>query len=281
MYETTKACSKGELKKCSCTPNKNQEPTENQNSNQFKWNGCSDNVFFGHKLSKNFVDSKEYYDSLTNPIRLASSRRENIYLNKEYKLMNLHNNEVGRRAILKNMKTICKCHGVSGSCSVKVCWKVMPEFRVIGDELFKKYNQAMQLKDTTIKNRVKKLKIIVSRRSTGSNNQQVAYRDDLIFIDKSPNFCRRNAELDTPGTSGRMCSLETQASRKKMYNGNFTYNSIEDEATPIERCDYLCCGRGYYSKVVETEYDCDCQFQWCCSVKCKKCKKKVVQYFCN
>jgi hypothetical protein len=276
MFETTRACSKGELKKCSCNQNKNQESLESMkttnNNNQFKWNGCSDNVFFGHKLSKNFVDSKEYYDPLTNPIKIASNRRENVYLNKEYKLMNLHNNEVGRRVILKNMKTICKCHGVSGSCSVKVCWKVMPEFRVIGNELFRKYSQAMQLKDATIKNRVKKLKIIVSRRSTGYNDQQVTYRDDLIFIDKSPNFCKRNQELDTPGTSGRMCSLETQA--KKVFDSG-------NEATPIERCDYLCCGRGYYSKVVETEYDCDCQFQWCCSVKCKKCKRKVVQYFCN
>lgn len=44
---------------------------------------------------------------------------------------------------VKNLlRTDCKCHGVSGSCAMKTCWKSLPSFRVVGDVLMKKYNRA-------------------------------------------------------------------------------------------------------------------------------------------
>lgn len=295
MYEVTKACTKGDIKHCSCNQKLDQlnsaknskyfgssSNSNNKLGGQYEWSGCSDNVLFGHRLSKQFVDSKEYADSLNRPIRLSSSsvpksKLENIYLNKEYKLMNLHNNEVGRRTILKNMKQICKCHGVSGSCSVKVCWKVMPDFRVIGDELYKRYSLAAQIKDNKPRMRVQKLKMILSRRSVGETvqNREAEYKDELVFIDRSTNFCRADSKLDTLGTKGRICSLISS-------NKNETFiQKITQQIEITQTCNHLCCGRGYYSKVIETEEDCYCKFQWCCTVKCEKCKKRVVQYFCN
>ena len=192
------------------------------------------------------------------------------------------------------MKEICKCHGVSGSCSVKVCWKVMPDFRVIGDELMKRYNKASQIKDVQAKKRVEKLMILNRRSTTQSKTSRrshiPAYKDDLIFIDKSPNFCKRDMKFDTLGTSGRMCSLSNASPEKKsaiaasrlfFHSATKQRRQNQDLNKPIESCDYLCCGRGYFSRTIEIEEDCDCQFQWCCSVKCKKCKKKIVQYYCN
>lgn len=183
------------------------------------------------------------------------------------------------------MKQVCKCHGVSGSCSVKVCWKVMPEFRVIGDELFKRYNYASQIRDVEIKNRVEKLKMIVTRRSLDlvTRTQSENLKDQLIYVDKSPNFCRKEPKYMTLGTSGRMCQVMNKSNENKR---NFFYglnlnSSNAIEYSKLQNCDYLCCGRGYYSKILEVVEDCDCQFQWCCSVKCKKCKKKIIQYFCN
>ncbi|KAL2712068.1 protein Wnt-7b isoform X2 [Vespula squamosa] len=40
------------------------------------------------------------------------------------------------------LQTECKCHGVSGSCTVKTCWRTLPSFRQIGDALMKKYYRA-------------------------------------------------------------------------------------------------------------------------------------------
>lgn len=45
--------------------------------------------------------------------------------------------------VVKTMlRTDCKCHGVSGSCALKTCWKSLPSFRAVGDVLMKKYNRA-------------------------------------------------------------------------------------------------------------------------------------------
>ncbi|XP_026677924.1 protein Wnt-2-like [Diaphorina citri] len=40
------------------------------------------------------------------------------------------------------LQTECKCHGVSGSCTMKTCWRTLPPFKVIGDALMKKYWKA-------------------------------------------------------------------------------------------------------------------------------------------
>jgi hypothetical protein len=197
------------------------------------------------------------------------------------------------------MKKVCKCHGVSGSCTLKVCWNVMPDFRVIGNELVKRYNLATQIKDERVKSRVEKLKIITSRRSVRQNNgmisnlnnnnnnnnnndqQSKSFKDDLLFVDRSPNFCQKNARFDTLGTQGRVCHTLSHEDGKSI-RSNYTATIIDDSSSIIiNSCEYLCCGRGYYSKVTEMEEECECEFQWCCSVKCKKCKKKIVQYVCS
>lgn len=43
------------------------------------------------------------------------------------------------------MREECKCHGMSGSCSVKTCWMRLPNFRVIGDALKDRFDQATRV----------------------------------------------------------------------------------------------------------------------------------------
>jgi len=40
------------------------------------------------------------------------------------------------------LETECKCHGVSGSCTLKTCWLKLPSFREVGDRLLLKYQEA-------------------------------------------------------------------------------------------------------------------------------------------
>ena len=48
------------------------------------------------------------------------------------------------------MKVQCKCHGVSGSCEVKTCWRSIPAFREVGDILKDKYNGATEVRSALL-----------------------------------------------------------------------------------------------------------------------------------
>lgn len=43
------------------------------------------------------------------------------------------------------MREDCKCHGMSGSCSVKTCWMRLPTFRVVGDSLKDRFDGASRV----------------------------------------------------------------------------------------------------------------------------------------
>ncbi|KRY34475.1 Protein Wnt-4, partial [Trichinella spiralis] len=202
---------------------------------QWEWGGCSEDVAYGERLSKDFVDSNELARAWSDPAP---------------KLMNLHNNEAGRRAIRANMKLMCKCHGVSGSCTVKLCWRRMTDFQTIGEALSKKFDGAVKVKFSGLRH---KLKPYVA-------GHKKPTKRDLVYLQQSPDFCQENPKLGVYGTKGRQC---------------------EKDGYSTSGCAILCCGRGYTVKSVEKVQDCNCKFQWCCEVKCEKCKHVVEEYFCK
>lgn len=73
MHEVTRACSRGELTDCTCDTNR-----KGRSRKGFEWGGCSDNIAYGLKFARLFVDSREQE-------RDARAK------------MNLHNNFVGRK----------------------------------------------------------------------------------------------------------------------------------------------------------------------------------------
>jgi wingless-type MMTV integration site family protein 16 len=79
VHAVTQSCSAGNLTECTCDMTRYGE----HDVEGWKWGGCSDNVKYGVWFSKTFVDAPE-------TLQHQSSR--NIR-----NLMNLHNNEVGRR----------------------------------------------------------------------------------------------------------------------------------------------------------------------------------------
>jgi len=148
--------------------------------------------------------------------------------------------------IEKNMITQCKCHGVSGSCEIKTCWRAMPSFEMIGNKLKEKFDAATEVRIRKFGKRTEQAKIV-------PKNQLFSKLDtsDLIYINRSPDFCEANAKLAVRGTRGRVCNKDSRG---------------------IDGCDLLCCGRPYKTELKTVTYKCKCTFMWCCSVKCQECQ---------
>ncbi|CAH0772084.1 unnamed protein product [Bemisia tabaci] len=238
-YSVTKACSKGELNECSCDHKVHKRKPRRGN---WQWGGCSEDINFGEKFSRTFVDSEENSESA-------------------FGLMNIHNNEAGRRIIRSQMKRICKCHGMSGSCNVRVCWRKLPTFRAIGDVLMQRYEGASYVRvvERRQKDEEKRKKRGKKLRAANPIFKQ-PNRTELVFLDPSPDYCERNETLGILGTHGRQC---VQGSPR------------------VDGCSILCCGRGYQTKIREVEENCNCKFFWCCKVKCETCHSKKEEHFCN
>lgn len=154
------------------------------------------------------------------------------------------------------MKLECKCHGVSGSCTTKTCWTTLPKFRELGYILKDKYNEAVQ---------VEPVRASRNKRPTFLKiKKPLSYRKpmdtDLVYIEKSPNYCEEDPVTGSVGTQGRMCNKTAQQS-----NG----------------CDLMCCGRGYNTHQYSRVWQCNCKFHWCCYVKCNTCSERTEVYTCK
>ncbi|XP_018668466.2 protein Wnt-7b isoform X1 [Ciona intestinalis] len=248
LYEIVKACGEGHLgASCGCaqrdvsfqrTKRRTQvtpAQVERKVYQRWRWGGCSVDLGFGLNYTREFMRAGEL---------LQSSRT----------LMNRHNYEAGRLAIIKNLTKSCRCHGVSGSCNVKTCWIALPSFRQVGDNLRRKYKEAKRV-EAILGGRRRRPHILKIWRNPKKPSPR-----ELVYLEKSPEFCQKDNRIGVFGTQGRQC------------NGtNSNYSG----------CGKLCCNRGYrvteYTKIDQ----CKCKFFWCCTVTCQECPRLVSKYTCN
>ncbi|KAI0227260.1 Protein Wnt-10a [Lamellibrachia satsuma] len=174
------------------------------------------------------------------------------------------------QVVRRNQRLLCKCHGMSGSCEVKTCWKAAPPFRTIGAILKKKYERATKVEVDNANSAKGKLRLVVSNhkhrtketrgkaggktRGKGRRRQRRSRRrprhTNLVYFERSPNFCDQNPATASSGTIGRYCNRTSSG---------------------IDNCETLCCGRGYNTLKVTRSERCECRFHWCCYVVCKTC----------
>ncbi|XP_070559384.1 protein Wnt-5b-like isoform X2 [Ptychodera flava] len=227
MNAISRSCREGELDKCGCS--KAVRPVNLDKD--WLWGGCGDNVDYGYLFGKQFVDAKEEKNAAKGAKQKA--RRE----------MNLHNNEAGRKVVQSMAGVACKCHGVSGSCSMKTCWLQLANFRDVGERLKEKYDGATEMRHS----RRGKLHV-----ANEKYNEPTNY--DLVYLEQSPDYCVRDDRTGSLGTQGRFCNKTSQGT---------------------DGCTIMCCGRGYNTYKQEVVERCHCKFHWCCYVKCKKCRKTI------
>ncbi|XP_056633135.1 protein Wnt-10a-like [Diorhabda sublineata] len=238
-----RGCSSGTLMNCGCDSKiyKIRKPRAMSKA-KWKWGGCSDNLRYGIKFSKMFLDSREKAEDMQSKI-------------------NLHNNQVGRIAVSNNMQVMCKCHGMSGSCELKTCWKSAPDYRVVGKALKDRFKSAILVDQTNSgKKNIRKFNMInqknhrkhnkLKQLQGKKNKHKRDLSSDLLYYEKSPNFCERNQSLEILGTTGRICNKTS---------------------TSNDNCAELCCGRGYNFIKRRRIERCNCKFIWCCQVECQTC----------
>ena len=245
-HTISRNCSEGSLAHCGC------ERNGAISGDSWKWGGCSDNVVFGTQVSKQYLD------------RMSNEART---------LANIHNNEAGRVAVKKTMRQLCKCHGVSGSCATQTCWRQIGNFKEVGSFLKKQYTKALKvdysngvlLKLETsrlLSNRVER-----NRRTSELEKQKNIKRRKLVFLNPSPDYCRRNPVEGYKGVAGRSCVADPNSK-----------NPTEE----IRKCSQLCHACGLYVKkeVVNVTTSCNCKFEWCCKITCQSCNKKQIIITC-
>lgn len=313
-YTVAKACSQGRILSCSCDPALNSKKQINSNEilldeeeknkiqmnslsrgtrrrrpNLWKWGGCSHNLKYGIEYSKLFLDAREQGNDIQSKI-------------------NRHNNQAGRKAVFKNMIIQCKCHGMSGSCQLKTCWKSAPHFHIIGNILKQQFKRAILVDQSNnngpplivLKKNGKKggkrtkwgLKPIRMPRRTRIDGQFVEWRDDrqleklessLFYYQRSPNFCDQDLASDIPGkghpSNYRMTS--NLLFRFNAFAGTAGRRCNRTSTGSSDSCSSMCCGRGYHLLQEQRTMSCHCKFNWCCHVECQKCQVEEYISVCN
>ena len=151
------------------------------------------------------------------------------------------------QVVRANLLTECKCHGLSGTCKLKTCWKRLAPFDMVGTELKLKYRQAVRVefKQRKLKERV------------GDAYRPVSREDrKMVYLEPSPDYCVRNLTAGSYGMLGRTCNSEDM---------------------PTDSCIDLCNSCNMRHKTVNhyEEVDCRCKFFWCCEFRCDKCTKQT------
>ncbi|CAH8629125.1 unnamed protein product [Heterobilharzia americana] len=267
-----------QIDNCPCNNRGRQEPYSD-----WQWQGCDHNIHYGRRFSRRLLDTME---------RGSHIRFE----------MNLHNNGVGRQLVIKNMERYCRCHGTSGSCTLRTCYRRTPRMRTLGNLLKHIYiHDLVQVKLNSDKFRsIRNLdRITQDKYISLFNNAKSSYLDkavkftpykqtsnrylpstQLSIINNNNNYNRKSTRKIDNLTQPHSSQLVYYESINQMLfcdshpfyhilgtKGRLCNSSLNG----LNNCRHLCCGRGYITHHYYTMESCNCKFIWCCRVECQQC----------
>ncbi|NP_001274292.1 proto-oncogene Wnt-3-like precursor [Hydra vulgaris] len=237
-FSVTESCAEGKSVHCRC-----DNSVRGQTDEGWRWGGCNRPITYGIWFSQLFIDQVE---------KIVKKRKD------PRKIMNLHNNKAGREVIKNLLQTECKCHGTSGNCNLKTCWRSQPHFSEIGKILKEKYDSAheMEFLYKVKANGERKIKDLIPKYKEYLPPSSL----DFIYYEESPNYCVKNETLGIAGTKGRSCNITSSG---------------------VDGCELMCCQRGYNVNIVQKTHSCECKFVWCCKVSCNSCIKMTPEYTCK
>nr|UTS77829.1 Wnt11 [Sogatella furcifera] len=249
LLTLARACAQGNLRGCACA----QIPKLTARSvaeTGFKWGGCGDNVKWATSFSRRFLDAHHKTDKIQDDNNSLENNKliQTVDKTAETHSIILHNNKAGRKLVEKSARLQCKCHGVSGSCSVKTCW------RALAPSLGELQPRFLQLYSTAVD---------AARLKFGADSLEADKRLKdglLVYLTKSSDHCYPDEKQGSVGTTGRTCNATV--------SGHFG-------------CGSMCCGRGYTSHMEESVQRCHCRYHWCCYVKCKTCTVRQNKDICK
>ena len=153
-----------------------------------------------------------------------------------------------------NRQVQCKCHGTSGSCDVRTCWRAISNFRSVGTVLKHLYESAMRLRYIVSREKSPRdFRSIVRRRTVRSGG--------LLYYRSSRDPCLPDNARGLSDVRGRVCG---------------------DRTSGDAACARICCGRGHVIRrrtLINTR--CRCRFRYCCYVTCESCQQTIEEYICR
>ncbi|CAH8520305.1 unnamed protein product [Schistosoma rodhaini] len=176
---------------------------------------------------------------------------------KKYLLrsLNRHNYLAGVVLMEANQKLVCKCHGVSGSCAQRVCFR---QLRRIDTEIMQKalkmrYLAAKQVSEG------KNGELIAKTFIGNGFIDEVVKPGELVFSEHSPDYCNVEPQRGSVGTRDRICTLKD---------------------TGTSNCVNMCCGRGYRNVTKREIVQCNCRMANGFKVQCDECNVETVTQRC-
>lgn len=219
------------------------------------------------------------------------------------------------QAVKFTLLTECKCHGVSGSCSLKTCWKRLPPFSHVGDYLVERYRRAkralpyygrsraaldpnrrrpvhLKLHEKHLRppaatatppgSKKKKMKKASSSKRRASSSSSTS----VFFADEPPDSYELPwADVVVRPKPRDLVFLEDSPNYcvRDLERGSAgTVGRVCNRtSTGPDSCRFLCCGRGYETHYRTRTQQCHCKFHWCCFVRCQTCAENVRENVCK